>query len=236
MEDKPEQMTSSRKQRLLLGVKSAAGWIVLMALIFAMAGRVDYTQGWMFGGLNLFILAALIRFFPELPSIMRERAKKGPDTKSWDRIFWAFFGPMNLLVFILSVLDGGRFHWTQNLPLALSGAAAFIYVLGGALHFSAIRANAFYTSTVSIHCQQGHKVVQDGPYRYVRHPGYTGILLMMGSIPLVLGSLWALFPAAGVGILIVIRTILEDKSLRNELPGYKEYALAVKSKLFPGLW
>jgi protein-S-isoprenylcysteine O-methyltransferase Ste14 len=236
MGDKFEQIRSSRKQRFFLAAKSAAAWFVLMAMIFAMAGRLDYKQGWIFGGLNLLILAALIQFFPELPSIMRERAKKGPETKSWDRIFWVFFGPMNLLVFVLAVLDGGRFQWTQDLPLALSGAMAFIYVLGGALHFSAIRANAFYTSTVSIHCQQGHKVVQDGPYRFVRHPGYSGILLMMGSIPLVLGSLWALISAAGVGVLIVIRTILEDKSLKNELPGYKEYALSVKSKLFPGLW
>jgi len=229
-------MTSSWKQQVAPAAKSFAAWIVLMSLIFILAGGFDYNQGWLFGGLNLLILAALILFFPDISDIMRERAKPGPATKPWDRIFWAFFGPMNLMVLVLAVLDGGRYQWTRSLPLGLTGTAAVVYVLGGALHFSAIRANEFYSSTVSIQSQRGHKVIREGPYRFVRHPGYSGILLMMSSIPLVLGSLWALLPAAAVGVLIVTRTILEDKSLRNELPGYADYTLDVKSRLFPGIW
>jgi protein-S-isoprenylcysteine O-methyltransferase Ste14 len=175
-------------------------------------------------------------FFPEMPTIMRERAKPGPATKSWDRIFWALFGPMNLLVFVLAVLDGGRFQWTRQLPWGITGTAACLYVLGAALHFAAIRANTFYSSTVSIHSELGHTVIKEGPYRFVRHPGYSGILLMMASIPLVLGSLWALLPAGAVGALIFSRTLLEDKSLKAELPGYQEYAREVRARLFPGIW
>ena len=144
---------------------------------------------------------------------------------------------MNLLVFILSILDGGTISMdSESLPMVITGTAAILYVLAAALHFSAIKTNTFYSSTVSIHSDQGHKVIRVGPYRFVRHPGYSGILLMMVSIPLVLGSLWGLVPAAAVGVLIISRTILEDKSLKNELPGYKEYAQDVKSRLFPGIW
>ncbi len=229
-------MTGPGKQHIASAAKLAAALIVLMSLIFVMAGRLDYLQGWIFGGLNLLILATLILFSPDISVIMRERAKPGPATKPWDRIFWALFGPMNLMVLVTAVLDGGRFRWTRNLPVGLTGAAAMIYILGSALHFSAIRANEFYSSTVSILSQQGHEVIRDGPYRFVRHPGYSGILLMMSSIPLVLGSLWALIPSAVVSALLIARTILEDKALRNELPGYAEYAQDVKSRLFPGIW
>ena len=96
--------------------------------------------------------------------------------------------------------------------------------------------NEFFSGSVRIQSERGHTVAIEGPYRFVRHPGYSGILLMMSSIPLVLGSLWALLPAAAVGVLIITRTILEDKSLRNELPGYEDYTLDVKSRLFPGIW
>ena len=144
-------MTDSQQQRMATAVKSAAGWTALMVMIFLLAGRLDYWQGWLFGALNLLILVFLILFFPEMPSIMRERAKPGPDTKSWDRIFWGFFGPMNLVVFVLAILDGGRFQWTKSIPVVITGSAAVLYILAGALHFSAIKTNIFYSSTVSIH-------------------------------------------------------------------------------------
>ncbi len=229
-------MTDAGNQRISTAVKFAAVWIALMLLITLLAGRLDFAQGWIFGGLNLLIMAALLLFFPDMPTIMRERAKPGPQTKAWDRLFWAFFGPMNLAVFVVSVLDGGRFQWTSRLPLTLTAIGAVIYVLGSSLHFSAIKTNLFYSSTVSIHSQLGHKVIRDGPYRFVRHPGYSGILLMMSSTPIILGSLWGLIPGAVVGVLIIARTMLEDKSLIEELPGYKAYSQGVKSRIIPGIW
>lgn len=224
------------RHRFLTAVKSAAAWVVMMSLILILAGRIDYPHGWGFGIVNLLILTALLVFFPELPAIMRERAKPGPKTKAWDRIFWALFGPLNLTVFVIAVLDSGRFLWTHRLPVIVSSAAAVVYVLGAALHFAAIRVNEFYSSTVSIDAELGHTVITGGPYRLVRHPGYSGILLMMSSLPILLGSLWAMLPAAGVGALIVARTTLEDNALIRELPGYGDYARDVRSRLIPGLW
>ena len=83
---------------------------------------------------------------------------------------------------------------------------------------------------------RGHEVIQTGPYKYVRHPGYIGGILMAISTALVLGSLWALIPAGIVAILLIIRTYLEDITLQKELPGYAEYAKNVRYRLLPLVW
>jgi protein-S-isoprenylcysteine O-methyltransferase Ste14 len=89
---------------------------------------------------------------------------------------------------------------------------------------------------VQIHKDQGHTVVTDGPYRWLRHPGYAGAALVYAATPLILGSWWAFIPSAITLVVIVIRTALEDKTLRAELPGYAEYAQDVRWRLLPGIW
>jgi protein-S-isoprenylcysteine O-methyltransferase Ste14 len=96
--------------------------------------------------------------------------------------------------------------------------------------------NRFFSSTVHIQSDREHQVVQEGPYRFVRHPGYVHGILMGLSVPLVLGSLWALIPAFVGSVIRVIRTYLEDTTLRKELPGYVEYSNKVKHRLIPGIW
>jgi protein-S-isoprenylcysteine O-methyltransferase Ste14 len=96
--------------------------------------------------------------------------------------------------------------------------------------------NRFFTSLVRIQTERGHEVCDGGPYRFVRHPGYAGNLLAVLGIPLVLDSLWT-FVAAGVALVIsLVRTALEDRTLLEKLPGYREYARRVPHRLFPGLW
>jgi protein-S-isoprenylcysteine O-methyltransferase Ste14 len=89
---------------------------------------------------------------------------------------------------------------------------------------------------VRIQEDRGHQVVTGGPYRYVRHPMYVGIILLFPCMALFLGSWWALVPASLIAILMVIRTALEDRTLRAELPGYAEYAQRVRYRLLPGVW
>jgi protein-S-isoprenylcysteine O-methyltransferase Ste14 len=96
--------------------------------------------------------------------------------------------------------------------------------------------NKFFEPTVRIQTDRGHRVIDTGPYAIVRHPGYafgSGFFLGM---PSALGSYWALIPAALVCPLLVLRTIWEDQTLREELPGYKEYAQRVRYRLIPGVW
>lgn len=222
--------------RFAAALKSALVLILFLSIIFLLAGRLDYRQGWLFGIVNAVIIALLLILVPELPDLMKTRAKPGQATKWWDRYFWMLFGPLNLAVVVVASLDGGRFHWTKHFPFLISLLAVPVYAVASGLHFWAIRANAFYSSTVSIQGQSGQTVVEDGPYRYVRHPGYTGIMGMMGSIPLMLGSVWGMVPTAGVLLLVFARTVLEDLALRKELPGYLDYARRVRYRLVPGLW
>jgi protein-S-isoprenylcysteine O-methyltransferase Ste14 len=100
----------------------------------------------------------------------------------------------------------------------------------------AMLANTFLAMVVRIQDERGHQTVSSGPYRYVRHPMYVGILASYGATPLLLGSWLALIPFAIMGALLLLRTSLEDKTLQAELPGYAEYAQRVCYRLLPGVW
>jgi protein-S-isoprenylcysteine O-methyltransferase Ste14 len=100
----------------------------------------------------------------------------------------------------------------------------------------AVAENRFFSSVVRIQTERGHVVCDSGPYRYVRHPGYAGNILAVFGIVLALGSVWALIPAAVASIIAVIRTVLEDQTLQEELPGYRGYARRVRYRLIPGIY
>jgi protein-S-isoprenylcysteine O-methyltransferase Ste14 len=96
--------------------------------------------------------------------------------------------------------------------------------------------NRFFSAIVRIQKERGHTVVTTGPYRIVRHPGYLGAILHSFALPLLLGSVWGLMPAAVVVVGILVRTIVEDRVLRAQLEGYPEYARRVRFRLLPGVW
>jgi len=111
-----------------------------------------------------------------------------------------------------------------------------VTVLGYALFLWAMASNAFFAEGVRIQEERGHTVATGGPYRFVRHPGYVGSILATVATPCLLGSPWALIPAIVSGALYVVRTNLEDKTLRQELPGYEQYARQTRHRLLPGVW
>ncbi len=96
--------------------------------------------------------------------------------------------------------------------------------------------NAFLVTTVRIQEERGHRVVTNGPYRFLRHPTYVGAILFTWGGPLLLGSWWALIPGTIAVIAFVVRTYLEDRTLQAELPGYQEYTQQVRYRLLPGVW
>ena len=96
--------------------------------------------------------------------------------------------------------------------------------------------NRFYGRYVRIQTDRGHTVVTTGPYRCVRHPAYAGLILFMLATALALESLWALIPAGLVAAVLVVRTVLEDRTLRSELLGYDDYAQRTRYRLVPGVW
>ena len=97
--------------------------------------------------------------------------------------------------------------------------------------------NTHFEKTVRIQTDRNHKVIDTGPYRVVRHPGYLGLIAgFILSAPLLLGSWWAFVPAVASTATLIVRTALEDRTLREELDGYEDYARRVRYRLVPGVW
>jgi len=209
---------------------------LIIALILVLAGRITYWQGWVFSVYmcSRSLIASIM--FASKPDVIKERFKPGPGTVWWDKLFWVLYGPMTFVIIIIAVLDGGRFQWTMELPMSVYIAGYVLLVLSDFVKSWCMWVNRFFSTTVRIQMDRGHEVIQNGPYRFVRHPGYLAGIFMMISMPLALGSLWGLIPAAVVAVLLIIRTHLEDIYLQKELPGYADYVKKVKYRLLPGIW
>jgi protein-S-isoprenylcysteine O-methyltransferase Ste14 len=115
-------------------------------------------------------------------------------------------------------------------------SALAVAILGYAFSTWAILENRYFSSVVRIQTDRGHTICSSGPYRYVRHPGYTGGLIWYLMTPLILGSLWVYTPTLLVLVLTVLRTYLEDITLQAELPGYQEFTHKTRYQLIPGIW
>ncbi|MGZ9223107.1 MAG: methyltransferase family protein, partial [Anaerolineales bacterium] len=114
--------------------------------------------------------------------------------------------------------------------------ALIVIILGFLFGSWAMVENRFFSGVVRIQKDRGHHVISSGPYRFVRHPGYAGALWTYVFLPMLLDSIWALIPAFLVIGVLVLRTALEDKTLQEELPGYKEFARKTRYRLIPGIW
>jgi protein-S-isoprenylcysteine O-methyltransferase Ste14 len=169
------------------------------------------------------------------PELLAERSniKAG---KSWDK---AIVGIVVLLGPVATWITAGldtRFHWSDGMPpLAFIGGVV-VGALAAALIAWAMRTNKFFSSVVRIQKDRGHVVVRGGPYRFVRHPGYTGMSVFTLATPLILNSRWAFAPAMATAAVTLLRTALEDRTLHNKLDGYADYARRVKYKLVPAIW
>jgi len=207
-----------------------------LAAIFIPAGTLKWTEAWIFIILyTVAVTAAVVWMKKKAPDLLKERMKRKKDVKKWDKIFMAVYSIFLLVILILPGLDAVRFQWS-NVPLIVKMLAFIGYLPGFGLAFWAMRENAFLSDVVRIQEDRGHTVCTTGPYKYVRHPMYVGIFLIMLCFPLSLGSFYTFIPAGIIIILFFFRTALEDKTLLEELPGYKEYAQQVRYRLIPGLW
>ena len=142
------------------------------------------------------------------------------------------------LMFPLVIVAGldHRFGWSPVFPLWLIVIGFILISLGYAFAVWALAENRFFSSVVRIQTDRGHVVCDSGPYRIVRHPGYAGNILPLLGIVLALSSVWTLIPATVALIITVIRTALEDQTLQEELPGYRDYARRVRYRLIQGIY
>ena len=116
------------------------------------------------------------------------------------------------------------------------GVALAIYGMAFSFSMWAMVVNRFFSSVVRLQPERGHRVIDSGPYRFVRHPGYAGMMVaaLLGGI--VLGSWWSMVPMLAFAAMAIRRLMMEDRFLNAELEGYREYAGRVRSKVLPGLW
>jgi protein-S-isoprenylcysteine O-methyltransferase Ste14 len=219
----------------LVGLSIAGGGVVFAALIFVLARRLGWTLGWIYVGIlaaTLAInLACVLRWNPEL---IRARVGVRKGTKTWDIVWLALFAPVVIAVFVVAVLEARSGVSSEPGAAWLLGVA--IFVPGWALITWSMVVNPFFEKGVRIQTDRGHRVIDTGPYAHVRHPGYVGFTGWILSTPLLLASAWAFVPALLSVALLVIRTVLEDRTLHAELPGYPEYAARVRFRLIPGIW
>ncbi len=217
-------------------VQIAIQLLLSAGLLFISSGRLDWWMAWVYLAIlaiGVTINAAfLMRIGPEL---IAERARVRTDAKRWDRVLGTLWGIMSLIALLVAGLNL-RFGWLPQIPLELQLVSVMFVALGSALASWALISNAFFAGTVRIQEERGHTTVSAGPYRFVRHPGYAGWMLSGIALALMLGSLWALIPAGLAAIALVVRTALEDRTLREELDGYSEYAQRVRYRLVPGVW
>jgi protein-S-isoprenylcysteine O-methyltransferase Ste14 len=151
--------------------------------------------------------------------------------KKWDRVLMAAYTPVYVAVYALAGLDF-RWGWS-DVPSGLRAAAFVLVTAFFVLFVFILRENAFLSRVVEVRPEEGHHVVTTGPYAVVRHPMYAGYIVALVATPVALGSLPALLPAALLAVGIVVRTVLEDRTLHAELPGYPEYAAKVRWRLLP---
>jgi protein-S-isoprenylcysteine O-methyltransferase Ste14 len=207
------------------------------AILFLASGRLDWVMAWVYIGMYVVAISinasVMLRHNPET---IAERAEVGENWKDWDKIIGGLFA---LSYFVFMLLVAGldiRFGWTGGIALAIQITGAAIFALGYALFSWAMISNAFFASVVRIQDDRGQVVCTTGPYQFIRHPGYFGAVLQSIAVPLMLGSFWGLIPGGSGAILLFLRTVLEDRTLLEELDGYEEYAQRVRYRLLPGLW
>lgn len=230
--------TSAQKASALLRwlIQTLIYNLIFGAALFLPGLSLRFTAGWVY--LAVFTAFQLVLGF-ELasrnPALITQRTTVDREQAlSWDR---PLTGIMGLIGPLLIALTAG-FDFANSLShvsFAWQAAGALVYTAGGGLSTWALLANRHFYSFVRIE-DEGHTVIDSGPYRLLRHPGYAGSLLYALGAPLLLDSAWALLPGALIAAAAIIRTALEDRYLHKHLPGYSDYAARVRWKLLPGVW
>jgi len=217
--------------RVRTAIYSLALPAVVGAIIFLSAGRLDLPFVWGVLGVLAVLSVSLAACVDR--GLVRERVNPGPGNR--DGITRPLGSAMLLMHWVLVGLDVGRFHWSP-VPWNVQVAGLVGYAVAMAFLFWAVYTNPFYSSVVRVQAERGHHTVAAGPYRFVRHPGYAATLFGACAGGLALGSWLAMVPLLVLGVLFVRRTLLEDRLLRQELPGYAEYARRVRSRLIAGVF
>jgi len=213
--------------------------LFMLGILFLAGGSLDWWEAWAYAAMTMIVLlssrAVLILKNPELAQ-ERSQAGQKENVKPWDKILMpitAIYIP--LISWVVAGLDK-RFGWSPDLPDYIQVIALFVIILGSSIGTWAMITNQFFSSHVRIQTDRGHQVVNTGPYRFVRHPGYAGGLISWLAAPVFFSSYWIIIPTILAIMGSILRTALEDRTLLDELPGYEEFAQRTRYRLVPGIW
>lgn len=213
-------------------LKFLLGAVLVGMLIFLPAGTFSFFGGWLLMGI-LFVpmFGAGIVMMVKNPGLLEKRLD-AKEKLGEQQLVVKLSGLMFVAGFVLAGLNF-RFSW-YSLPRAASIGSAVVFLLAYVLYAEVMRENTYLSRTIEV--QEGQKVIDTGLYGIVRHPMYSATLLLFLSIPLVLGSLYALPVFLAYPFIIAARIKSEEAFLKNELPGYGEYMKKVKYRLIPFIW
>jgi protein-S-isoprenylcysteine O-methyltransferase Ste14 len=169
------------------------------------------------------------------PTVIRERILGHSGTKHFDLWFLSLTIFLLVTFFLIAGYDAGR-PGRESFSPFLINLGLILYILGDIPVLAALSVNPFLEPTVRIQSERGHRVIRSGPYAYVRHPMYSGMMLLYPAMSLIVESLWSLIPTSLMLMLLVWRLLREERMLRDELDGYEGYAKEVPWRLFPRLW
>ena len=211
-------------------------FFVFAAILFAAAGTLHWIRGWSYFLYMLLIeVCTLTILARKAPETLNQRGTLHAGVKTFDKVFMIVWLTLSLATALVAGFDAVRFRWS-SMPIAtLYVGAALVFVVSIFGTWVMVE-NEHFEQFVRIQTDRKHRVVTSGPYRIVRHPAYAGTILGALGVPLMLGSWWTFAPAGAVILLFIIRTGLEDQTLRKELEGYEAYAQRTRYRLFPGIW
>jgi protein-S-isoprenylcysteine O-methyltransferase Ste14 len=211
--------------------------LVSFAILFAAAGTINWINGWAY-----FVLACLSQLIGWVilakvnPEVLNARGSVVKEnTKGFDKIWVVLYPVLTLFNLVVMGFDAVRFHWSA-MPIWLSILGVVVFIPAFVMATWAMAVNKFFEWTARIQEDRGHYVCKDGPYRFIRHPGYSGLIISVMVCPLILGSCWGLVLSFILTLVIIARTAQEDRTLQKELPGYQEYAQTVRYRLIPYIW
>jgi protein-S-isoprenylcysteine O-methyltransferase Ste14 len=226
---------ASRRQWIRLFVV----YLLIPLILLICGGDLGWWQAWLY---SLLIVVAGLggRMWAEQrhPGLLAERQniENFQNAKAWDKVLAPLMAvTVGYPMVVVAGLDH-RYNWSSEFPLWLIVIGFILISFGYAFAAWALAENRFFSSVVRIQTDRGHVVCDSGPYQFMRHPGYAGNILALFGIVLALGSVWTLIPAAVASIIAVIRTALEDQTLLDELPGYRDYARRVRYRLIPWIY
>ena len=231
----PDQKPTLERSGIRRIVQVLVSILLIGALLFLSAGRLDWLWGWLFLAAFFLLMLASAFVMSKSPGLINERGRQAENIKGWDKVLMGIYSFVLFTVPVVAGLDAVQCGWSA-MPLALHVVGVALAIPAMIMLLWAMSANAYLSAMVRIQDDRGQQVITTGPYRYVRHPMYVGAIFFGLCIPLFLGSWWAFVPCGLIVVIFIVRTALEDRTLQEELPGYAEYAQRVRYRLVPGVW